>query len=83
MRISEISFRPNFEVHKSKDILHKWNNILTIDIINGQEREILEYRVWLREDHNSMSVEGEQCLKDIRTMIWIIHSLLGTKVVAP
>ncbi|KAK6780101.1 hypothetical protein RDI58_022285 [Solanum bulbocastanum] len=45
MRISEISFRTNFEVPRSREILHEWNNILTINIENGSEREILEYQV--------------------------------------
>lgn len=60
MRIYEISFGPNFEVPKAKEIIHEWNNILTIDIGNGPERESPEYKVWLREDRNSISPEGEQ-----------------------
>ncbi|KAH0699029.1 hypothetical protein KY284_013244 [Solanum tuberosum] len=83
MRVSEISFGPNFEVPRSREILHKWNNILTIDIENRPEREISEYQVWLREDHHNMSLEGEQCFEDIRTTIWIRHSYLGTKVITP
>jgi len=43
MRVSEISFEPNYEVPRSEEILHEWNNILTIDIGNGPEREIPEY----------------------------------------
>ncbi|KAH0682408.1 hypothetical protein KY290_020232 [Solanum tuberosum] len=83
MRVSEISFGPNFEVPRSREILHEWNNILTIDIRNGPEREIPKYQVWLREDRNSMSPEGEQGFEDIGTTIWIRHSHLGTKVVTP
>ncbi|KAH0670531.1 hypothetical protein KY290_025951 [Solanum tuberosum] len=50
---------------------------------DGPEREIPEYQVWLREDCNSMSLEGEKGFEDIGTMIWIRHSHLGTKVVTP
>ncbi|KAG5629616.1 hypothetical protein H5410_001333, partial [Solanum commersonii] len=66
----------------ARGILHKWNNILTIDIGNRPEREIPEYLVWLREDRNS-SLEGEQGFEDIGTTIWIRHSHLGTKVITP
>ncbi|KAH0706122.1 hypothetical protein KY289_011198 [Solanum tuberosum] len=83
MRVSEISFGPNFEVPRSREILHEWNNILTIDIGNGPEKENLEYQVWLREDRNRMSPEGEQGFEDIEMTIWIRHSHLGTKVVTP
>ncbi|KAG5570230.1 hypothetical protein H5410_059996 [Solanum commersonii] len=81
MRVSEISFGPNFEVPRSREILHEWNNILTIDIGNESDREIPKYQVWLREDRNSMSPEGEQGFEDIGMTIWIRHSHLGTKVV--
>ncbi|KAH0632986.1 hypothetical protein KY284_035772 [Solanum tuberosum] len=83
MRVSEISFRPKFEVPRSREILHEWNNILMMDIENGPEREIPEYQVWLREDRNNMSPEGEQGFENIGTTIWIRHSHLGTKVVTP
>ncbi|KAK4724565.1 hypothetical protein R3W88_027344 [Solanum pinnatisectum] len=83
MRVFEISFGPNFEVPRSREILHEWNSILTIDIGNWPEREMLEYQVWLRDDRNSMSPEGQQGFKDIGMVIWIRHSHLGTKVVTP
>ncbi|KAG5590471.1 hypothetical protein H5410_040985 [Solanum commersonii] len=37
----------------------------------------------VREDRNSMSLEGEQGFEDIGMTIWIRHSHLGTKVVTP
>lgn len=83
MRASEIFFGPNFEVPRARDIVHEWNNILTIDILNGPKREIPEYCVWLREDRNSMSREGEQGFEDIETAIWIRHFHLGSKAVTP
>ncbi|KAG5628976.1 hypothetical protein H5410_000693 [Solanum commersonii] len=83
MRNSEISFRPNFEVPRASEILHEWDNILTIDIGNGPEKEIPEYQVWFQEGRNSISSEGEQGFEDIGTTIWIRHSLLGTKIVTP
>uniref|UniRef100_M1AGK1 Uncharacterized protein n=1 Tax=Solanum tuberosum TaxID=4113 RepID=M1AGK1_SOLTU len=58
MRNSEIPFRPNFEVPRAREILHEWDNILTIDIGNGPEKEISDYQVWFREDRNSISPEG-------------------------
>ncbi|KAG5606056.1 hypothetical protein H5410_027548 [Solanum commersonii] len=36
-------FGPNFEVPRAREILHEWENILTINIGNGPEKEILEY----------------------------------------
>ncbi|KAH0650595.1 hypothetical protein KY285_030685 [Solanum tuberosum] len=83
MRNSEISFGPNFEVPRAREILHEWDNILTLDIGNGPEREIPEYQVWFREDRDSISLEGEQGFEDIGTTIWIRHSRLGTKIVTP
>ena len=83
MSVSEVSFGPNFEVLRAREILHEWNNILTIDIGKSPEREIPEYQVWLRKDRNSMSPEGEQGFKAIGTTIWIRHSHLGTKAVTP
>ena len=59
MSVSEVSFGQNFKVLRAREILHEWNNILTMDIGKGPEREILEYQVWLREDRNSISAEGE------------------------
>ncbi|KAG5596565.1 hypothetical protein H5410_037797 [Solanum commersonii] len=58
MRNSEISFGPNFEVPRVREILHEWDNILTIDIGNGPEKKIPEYRVWFQEGRNSISSEG-------------------------
>ncbi|KAG5608096.1 hypothetical protein H5410_019377 [Solanum commersonii] len=72
-----------FEVPRSRETFHEWNNILKIDIGNGPERKFIKYQVWLREDRNSISPEGEQGFEDIGTMIWIRHSHLGTKVVTP
>ena len=83
MRNSEISFGPNFEVPRAREILHEWDNILTIDIGNGPEKEIPEYHVWFQEGRNSISSEGEQGFEDIGTTIWIRHSRLGTKIVTP
>ena len=83
MSVSEVSFGLNFEVHRDREILHEWNNILTMDIGKGLEREIPEYQVGLREDRNSMSPEGEQGFEDIGTKIWIRHFHLGTKAVTP
>ncbi|KAH0665446.1 hypothetical protein KY285_026652 [Solanum tuberosum] len=83
MRNSEISFGPNFEVPRAKEILHEWDNILTIYIGNGPEKEIPEYQVWFQEGRNSISSEGEQGFEDIGTTIWIRHSRLGTKIVTP
>ncbi|XP_027768841.1 uncharacterized protein LOC107009842 [Solanum pennellii] len=83
MSVSEVSFGPNFEVLRDREIHHEWNNILTMDIGMGPEREIPEYQVWLREDRNSMSPEGEQGFEDIGTTIWIRPSHLGTKAVTP
>ena len=31
MSVSEVSFGPNFEVLRAREILHEWNNILTMD----------------------------------------------------
>ncbi|KAG5585324.1 hypothetical protein H5410_045758 [Solanum commersonii] len=83
MRNSEISFRPNFEVPRAREILHEWENILTIDIGNGPEKKIPEYQVWFQEGRNSISSEGEKGFEDIGTTIWIRHSRLGTKIVTP
>ncbi|KAG5585233.1 hypothetical protein H5410_045667 [Solanum commersonii] len=83
MRNSEISFGPNFEVPRASEILHEWDNILTIDIGNGPEKEIPEYQVWFQEGCNSISSEGEQGFEDIGTTIWIRRSRLGTKIVIP
>ncbi|KAH0700724.1 hypothetical protein KY290_015639 [Solanum tuberosum] len=83
MRIFEIFFGPNFEVSRAREILHEWDNIITIDIGNGPEREIPEYQEWLREDCNSRSPESEQGFEDIGTTIWIRHYRLGTKIVTP
>ncbi|KAH0655787.1 hypothetical protein KY285_030669 [Solanum tuberosum] len=83
MRNSEISFGPNLEVPRAKEILHEWDNILTIDIGNGPEKEIPEYQVWFQEGRNSISSEGEQGFEDIGMTIWIRHSRLGTKIVTP
>ncbi|KAG5570780.1 hypothetical protein H5410_060546 [Solanum commersonii] len=67
-------------VPRASEILHEWDNIITIDIENGTEREIPEYQVWLRGDHNSISPEGKQGFEDVGTTIWIRHSRLGTKI---
>ena len=83
MSVSEVSFGQNFKVLRAREILHEWNNILTIDIGKSPEREIPEYQVWLRKDRNSMSPEGEQGFKAIGTTIWIRRSHLRTKAVTP
>ncbi|KAG5587261.1 hypothetical protein H5410_047695 [Solanum commersonii] len=76
-------FRKEFSFPRAREILHEWDNILTIDIGNGPEKEIPEYRVWFQEGRNSISSEGEQGFEDIGTTIWIRHSRLGTKIVTP
>ena len=43
MSVSEVSFGPNFEVLRAREILHEWNNILAMDKGNEPEREIPEY----------------------------------------
>ena len=40
MSVSEVSFGQNFKVLRAREILHEWNNILTMDIEKGHEREI-------------------------------------------
>ncbi|KAG5631046.1 hypothetical protein H5410_002763 [Solanum commersonii] len=74
-----------FEVPRAREILHEWDNILTIDIGNGPEKEIPEYRVWFQEGRNSISSEGflpfdlfPQRLISL-TLGRIIHTLRGQK----
>ncbi|KAG5606437.1 hypothetical protein H5410_027929 [Solanum commersonii] len=71
------------QLPRASEILHEWDNILTIDIGNGPEKEIPEYQVWFQEGRNNISSEGEQGFEDIGTTIWIRHSRLGTKIVTP
>ena len=83
MRNSEISFGPEFIVPRAKEILHEWNNVITIKVGNEPVRGIPEYKAWLREYRNSISPEGEQGFEDVRMTIWIRNCRLGTNVVTP